>query len=220
MLLKDFLGEMTMKAGDLSSPLKKSFDYFSKEITDDELTHIGDIDSIKVMRFELSKSKKTYNQGVPQILDFLVDGETKIGMMFGDKKRVSTNSRLWKDGPRFILEIKEWVIFKPRSGLGEKYLYFLKNVMKTPLLLSNMHSIATQEFLKKHANLKRFSLSWYNVKSGEIEKFEDSKYSISEPTDWQVLIESDNTSVFEQYRIGAPSIRNDYSWLFDSIEKL
>ena len=217
MKLQD-ISEMTMKAGNLLPALQKSLDYFSKKITDDELVHIGDIGSIKVMRFELSKSKKKHSQDVPQIIDFLVDNDTRIGMMIGDRKRVSTKSRLWDEGTKFIFEIKEWVILNPRSGLGEKYLYFLKNVLKVPLLLSNIHSISTQEFLKKHSSLKRFKLSWYNVKSGEIEKFDDSKYSLTEPTDWQTLIEADKNSVFDRYCTNC--LRSNYDWLFDSIESL
>lgn len=219
MKLSDLV-EMTMKAGDLSGGLKKSFDYMSAKITDDELTHIGDIGSVKVMRFELSKSKKQHSLDVAQIVDFLVDDGERIGMMLGDRMKVSPKSKLWTDGIKTVLEIKEWVIFKQRAGLGEKYLYFLKNVIKTPLLLSNVHSKATQDFLKKQSNLKRFKLSWYNIKTGEIEKFDDSKYSLVEPTDWQTLIEADKNSVFDRFNVGHNNLRSNYDWLFDSIGEL
>jgi hypothetical protein len=212
--------EMTMKAGDLSGALKKTFEYYSEKITDDELTHIGDIDSVKVMRFELINSKKPHGRDFYQIIDFFVEDNVRIGMMGGDRLRINPKSKLWNDNIKFVFEIKEWIIFNSRNGLGSKYLYFLKNVLNTPLMIGNIHSIATQEFLKKHAELKRFSLFWYNVKTGEIEKFDDSKYSLSEPTAWQVLIESDSIPTFNQYRTEVPSIRNDYSWLFDSIESL
>ena len=33
--------EMTMKVGDLSGPLKKTFEYYSENITDDEFQYIG-----------------------------------------------------------------------------------------------------------------------------------------------------------------------------------
>lgn len=219
MSFKGYLKEMTMKAGDLSKPLQTTFDYFSKDVMNDELVHIGDIDDIQIMRFEKSKTKRATIPAIPPIIDFLIKDGEKIGMMVGHRERMHTKSKLWDEGIRFILEIQEWFILPQfqRNGLGEKYLYFLKNVMKTPVLLGHIHSIPTQEFLKKPSVQKRFKMNWYNTKTGETEDFSKDKYSITEPNEWQVLIESDTHQVFNQFKSDIPGIKNTYQWLFDDI---
>lgn len=219
---KAYLKEMTMKAGDLNKPLRSTFDYFSKDVDDTELLHIGDIDDVKIMRFEKSRSTRAAHPAVPPLVDFFIKDNDKIGMMMGHKTRMHIKSKLWDEGTRFILEFDEWFILPQfqRTGLGEKYLYFLKNVMKTPVLIGNIHSLATQEFLKKHAVQKRFKMNWYNVKTGETEDFSQDKYSTDKPNEWQVLIESDSFQVFDQFKSEVPSIRNTYEWLFTDLEKL
>ena len=113
--------EMTMKVGDLSGPLKKTFEYYSENITDDELTHIGDIDSVKVMRFELINSKKPHGRDFYQIIDFFVEDDVRIGMMGGDRLRINPKSKLWNDNIKFVFEIKEWIIFNSRNGSLSKF---------------------------------------------------------------------------------------------------
>ena len=85
--------EMTMKVGDLSGPLKKTFEYYSENITDDELTHIGDIDSVKVMRFELINSKKPHGRDFYQIIDFFVEDNVTIDL-FGILLNTIKNNNL------------------------------------------------------------------------------------------------------------------------------
>lgn len=216
MSFKNFLHEMTMKAGDLSGSLQKTFDHYTDIIKDSDLTHVGDIGSVKVMRFEKSKSKSHQAPHVPMFIDFLVLDSSRIGIMIGDKRKINPKSSLWTNGIKTVLEIKEWFILSSyqRNGIGEKYLYFLKNVLKTPVLMGDVHSSQTQEFLKKKSLHQRFKISWYNTKTGELEQFDDSKYSLIEPSEWQVLLEADSRSVFEQFYT-VPSIRTDYDWLFN-----
>ena len=222
MTFKAYLKEMTMKAGDLNKPLRSTFDYFSKDLANDELVHIGDIDDVQIMRFEKSKSKRASNPSIPPFVDFFVKDNEKIGMMLGHRTRMHTKSKLWDEGNRFVLEFDEWFILPQyqRTGLGEKYLYFLKNVMNIPVLIGNIHSTATQEFLKKTAVQKRFKMNWYNTKTGETEDFSKDKYSTDKPNEWQVLIEQDNSQVFDQFRSNVPSLKGTYEWLFNDIEKL
>src|ERR1035437_752845 len=194
---KFILDEMTMKAGDLSQGLRQDFDKVSKET--DRLKHMGDIDSVKIMRFK---------EGL-KIIDLMKNNDQNIGMMVGNVITIKIN-----ETSQEALEMKQWFILPEyqRHGLGEKYLYFLKNVLKTAILFGTVHSTATQEFLKKTAVQKRFKMSWYNVKSGEIEDFSKDKYSYLEPNDWQVLIEQDNHQVFNQFKTGAigDGIRDTY----------
>lgn len=222
MSFKNYLGEMTMKAGDLTEPLRKTFEYFSTGLADEELVHMGDIDDVQIMRFEQAKSKRAFNPSLPPIVDFFVKDHQKIGMMLGHRTRMHPKSKLWDAGIRFVLEFDEWFILPQfqRSGLGEKYLYFLKNVMNTPVMIGNIHSTATQNFLKKTAAQKRFKMNWYNIKTGETEDFSKDKYSTDKPNEWQVLIEHDDNPLFNQFKSDVPSIKNTYEWLFDDIESL
>jgi len=210
---KPFLDEMTMRAGNLSPALKKTFDYFLKYVKDDELTHIGDLDSIKVMRFEKS-AHRGHGPAVPQVIDFLVKGDQRVGMMLGDLRKVNDKSPLWNK-VKYMLEVKEWYIIDEhqRARLGEKYLYFLKNVLKTTVLLSDVHSTATVEFLKKQAAGDLFKLSWYNLSTGELRKFDDSKYSAAGPTGWQVLVEADEISTLSRFQGEVPRLICTYEWL-------
>jgi hypothetical protein len=198
-----FLDEMTMKARNLDTNSVHVFDHFNKSITDDKLKHIGDIDSVKVMRYESSKD----------IIDFLVKDSKRIGFS-------ACNVLKTKIGE--VLEIGNWYIIpeERRQDLGYKFLYFLKNVMKQKILFGNIHPRSTHDFLKKQHNLKRFKISWYNLKNGEVEPFENDKYGMIEPTDWQVLVESDDNQLFNQFKTEVPSLKNSYDWLFKDIESL
>ena len=195
---KDFVAEMTMKAGDLEPHLRRSFDYLLT-FDDDELVHIGDIDDVKVMKTRVAD----YD------VHLLVKGSDRIGYMLG---------RLQPD----MLMIEEWYVVSTerRKNLGEKYLYFLKNTLHLKVLMGNVHSTATQAFLKKLALHKRFELSWYNVDTKQTKPFDQETYELTKPSKWQVLIESDDIAVFNTFNAGFPSIKNTYEWLFQDIDKL
>jgi len=195
---------MTMKVGELDTDLTTVFASYKKNIKNDELSHIGDISEIKVMRY--------------------LDGSYFIDFLVYDEKRVGFSSgKLAKDS---IIELEVWYVTPElrRQDLGYKYLYFLKNVLKQKILMGSVHSTSTQEFLKKQHNLKRFNISWLNIKTGEKHPFEkiDDKYGLSKKTDWQVLIESDSNQTFYQFKIESKifEFKNSYDWLFTDIEAL
>jgi len=204
-ILKEILSkleEMTMKAGNLDAGLKKVFDHYDNLLKDCDLKHVGDIDDVKVMRSETSSD----------IIDLFVKGDKRIGIMVG--KDLTVNHELF-------LELNELYIIseEQRKGFLFKYLYFLKNVMKHKLMFGTVHSSATQEFIKKQDNLKRFNVSWYNIDTLKQEPFKNSKYSLIGPTKWRVIIESDEISTFNQYKSSDVGIKNTYEWLFNNIDK-
>lgn len=203
---KDFVSEMTLAAGDLSSYLEKMFDDLKK--MKQPLDHIGDISDVNVFRSTNSKTRG---------YDILKRNNEPIG--FSD----------WT-----VFQIKHALVFEigniyfipeeQRKDLGYKYFFFLKNVLHLNVLLGNVHSKATVEFLKKQDRLRRFDLKWYNIQTGDLEDFKNSKYSLTgRPSEWRVLIESDegHEPIFNQFRSSEiTSLRNSYDWLFDGIEDL
>lgn len=203
MKFSKFLDEMTMKAGNLDVDLKRIFAHYDKSIRDSELEHIGDIDSVKIMRYKNSGG----------IVDFLVKDDQRIGIIIFSEFHIKTGK---------ILEIDDVYVIpeEQRKGIFLKYLYFLKNVLKRKFLFGSVHSIATQNFLKKSHELKRFDISWYNLDTNEKEPFENDKYSLTAPTKWRVMIESDENSTFNQFKTSDVGIKNSYEWLFDSIDKI
>lgn len=206
MNFKAFLREMTLKAGNLDPDLQRIFADYSDKIVDDELEHVGDIEHVKIMR-------RTYTR---KGVDFLVSGKTRIGF-------ASWNIILTGAGEVFEVDNIYLIPNEQRKDLGYKYFFFLKNVMGVKILLGNVHSNATQFFLQKQQNLKRFDISWLNLKTGERAEFDQDKYDLTKPTDWRVLIESDEAPFMSKFHVTLDDsvlaenyhyFSHHYDWLF------
>ena len=214
MIFKEFLSqldEMSMKAGDLEADLKRIFDHYSKHAVG-EGDHIGDIETVQIMRYRHGKS------GV----DFFVKNKERVGICVWNKFKIKLGEILEVDNIYIMPEERN-------KDLYYKYLYFLKNVNHEKILIGTVHSTPQRGFLKKMHNLKRFDVKWVNINTGETDEFEREKYE-SRPTDWRILIESDSVGheAFERYHVPLDRFsemqcsffRNHYDWLFEGIEDL
>jgi hypothetical protein len=144
--------------------------------------------------------------------DLLLAGDELVGFALAEDRTIKG---------KCYQEIEDWYVTpsRRRAGLGEQYLYFIKNVLKKPILLGSVHSSATQEFLKKHAALKRFNVTWFNQDTGETEPFDQADhYELTSASHWRVILEADEISTFDRYYCDPPKIKNSYSWLFDGLE--
>ena len=68
---KNFIGEMTVKAGNLDKDMARIFNHYSSEIDDADLEHVGDIEHVKIMRATFGKK---------DFIDFFVKDGERIGI--------------------------------------------------------------------------------------------------------------------------------------------
>lgn len=188
MRFKHFLGEMTIRAGNLRKGLEPLIkEYQSLIISQGE--HIGDVDEYKVY--------KSYIEGMTQ---FALYKEDVLATLFvGDFK---TDKYLKK----YYLLI-QMVTAKEFSGnhLSAKLLVFLKTRHYTPVVFNEIHSKDTTFNLRKIAKKVPFlQVKWFNIKTGEIDEYDpekdeqDKKHVMTiSRTDWRILIETKELGYYQ-----------------------
>jgi len=183
------LPEMTMKTGSMES-LSIFFENALKER--DSYTHIGDIESIRVL-----KKNDIY---------LLIDNND-IGIGFFqvyDNNKVATINVLFVDKP-----------FR-KTGIFTKFLWFLKrNEQYNQIKIGDTHSQDTVEVIK-HLS-KRFNIFW--IKDNEKIPYDiatiDRFYSTMNPTGWEIVLENDYDFSSWPKFYEVPNVKCLYEWLFD-----
>ena len=192
---KEHVSEMTMSAGIFNMPLP--------DLTDAE--YIGDIEIYRVICKKIGE-------------------ETAYGLTLDDNVPLcflTTRSKnVFSKDYEEIIQIQTKPEYRGKN-LAKNLLFFIKSFLKKSLLLGDIQSRDGQAFSKSIAQTGRFPMFWLNAKTGEMYPYEHEKdnftikpyRSVSEPTGWQIMIESLETPLQSVPRYFSKDIwKRRYTW--------
>lgn len=204
MKVKDLL-EMTMKAGDLSSNLKRYFDDYVKY--HEAYKHVGDIEKIQVLK----------NSDDHSSIYLLMMQE--VGVAFFEVNVYDSAEDQPYDDSTLINVAYIDDEFRGK-GILEKFIWFLKkHENASKILMGDVHSTMMVPAIKKLS--KKFETSW--VKKDQKIKYDPDPeelknyYHPGGSTGWMVMLE--NQGSFEVWPIffneSSPDFRQRYDWLLE-----
>lgn len=168
--------------------LRHSLEYSRKQfesILKDKGEHIGDIETYRILRF---------NDDLVNIGLYDDSTETLASLIQGKFIKI----------PKFNDEIFEIIrMITHEDYINQKLTFRMMMFFKTrehwPFLFGSLHSEDTVHNTLSIARTERFKMSWINMKTGELDDFEqdnhlkDNKhFGKGRPTEWQLLFEKDD----------------------------
>lgn len=196
---RNFLDEMTMSYG-------KMQDFPFPDFSDAQ--HVGDIEHSKILYKQLN--------GLDIYAITADDTEKPVCYIQTQPQNIQGMNFL---NINFVQTLPE---FRGKN-FAKKLVFFIKTHLKQHLLFGDRQSRLGQIFIQSIAKTKRFDMFWINVKTGEQHPYDYEKDHFSlhpyrglgDTTDWQIMIESLQSTKQEQFLNNPKDQWKRYLVLFD-----